>query len=52
MRKTFGYHYFQQTHDIVTLMVIFNHSPPQNITKCYIGIEEDAIKNSLKDFRL
>ncbi|GAB4074591.1 tyrosine-type recombinase/integrase [Barrientosiimonas marina] len=51
MRKTFGYHYFQQTKDIVTLMVIFNHSS-QNITKRYIGIEEDDIKNSLKDFRL
>lgn len=51
MRKTFGYHYFQQTHDIVTLMIIFNHSS-QNITKRYIGIEEDDIKNSLKDFRL
>lgn len=51
MRKTFGYHYFQQTNDIVTLMVIFNHSS-QNITKRYIGIEEDDIKNSLKDFRL
>lgn len=51
MRKTFGYHYFQQTHDIVTLMIIFNHSS-QNITKRYIGVEEDDIKNSLKDFRL
>lgn len=51
MRKTFGYHYFQRTNDIVTLMVIFNHSS-QNITKRYIGIEEDDIKNSLKDFRL
>jgi len=51
MRKTFGYHYFQRTHDIVTLMIIFNHSS-QNITKRYIGIEEDDIKNSLKNFRL
>ena len=51
MRKTFGYHYFQRTKDIVTLMIIFNHSS-QNITKRYIGIEEDDIKNSLKDFRL
>lgn len=51
MRKTFGYHYFQRTKDIVTLMIIFNHSS-QNITKRYIGIEEDDIRNSLKGFRL
>jgi len=52
MRKTFGYHYFQRTKDIVTLMIIFNHSS-QNITKRYIGIkEDDDIKNSLEDFQL
>lgn len=51
MRKTFGYHYYKKTHDIVTLMNIFNHSD-QSITKRYIGITEDEVANTLKDFRL
>lgn len=51
MRKTFGYHYYKRTHDIVTLMNIFNHSD-QSITKRYIGITEEEVADSLKDFRL
>ena len=51
MRKTFGYHYYRQTHDIATLMAIFNHSS-QQITKRYIGITEDEINESLDKFRL
>lgn len=51
LRKTFEYHCFQHTKDIVTLIITFNHSS-QNITKRYIGIEADDIKQSLKDFRL
>ena len=51
MRKTFGYHYYKKTHDIVTLMNIFNHSD-QSITKRYIGITEEEVADTLKDFRL
>ena len=51
MRKTFGYHYYKRTHDIATLMEIFGHSAP-SITKRYIGIRDDEIADSLKDFRL
>jgi len=51
LRKTFGYHYYQQTKDIGTLMVIFNHGS-QSVTKCYLGIEEEEIEGSLKNFKL
>jgi len=51
MRKTFGYHYYKRTHDILTLMNIFNHSD-QSTTKRYIGITEEQVADSLKDFRL
>jgi integrase len=50
-RKTFGYHYYQRTKDVATLMEIFNHSD-QATTKRYIGIREDEIADTLKDFRL
>lgn len=51
LRKTFGYHYYQQTKDIGALMVIFKHSN-ESITKRYIGITEDEIIQSLKNFKL
>ena len=51
LRKTFGYHYYQRTKDVATLMEIFNHSD-QATTKRYIGIRDDEIKESLRDFKL
>lgn len=51
MRKTFGYHYYKQTKDIVSLMEIFKHSDPAE-TKEYIGIREEELEESLKGFRL
>ncbi|OJG41787.1 hypothetical protein RV04_GL001158 [Enterococcus hermanniensis] len=51
LRKTFGYHYYKRTHDIATLMFIYNHSS-QAITKRYIGITEDEIGASLAGFKL
>lgn len=51
MRKTFGYHYYKKTHDVVTLMRIFNHTS-QAVTLHYIGIEEEEIRQSLDDFYL
>lgn len=51
MRRTFGYHFYQKTHDIVTLMKIFNHSS-QAITLRYIGVEKEDIDKELAGFKL
>ena len=51
LRKTFSYHYYQRTKDIGTLMELLSHSSP-SITKRYMGIRDDEIADSLKDFRL
>ena len=40
LRKTFGYHFYQQTKDIATLKEIFNHSDV-SVTFRYIGINQD-----------
>ncbi|CAG7841171.1 Tyrosine recombinase XerC [Clostridium haemolyticum] len=50
MRKTFGYHYYRQTKDVVTLQKIFNHSSP-SITLHYIGIEQEGINKVYRNFR-
>jgi integrase len=50
MRKTFGYHYYQSTHDIVQLQGIFNHSDP-NITKMYIGLTQKMKNDAIANFR-
>ena len=42
LRKTFGYHFYQEKKDIVILQKIFNHSTP-DITLRYIGINQDII---------
>ncbi|WP_240378228.1 tyrosine-type recombinase/integrase [Bacillus piscicola] len=51
MRKTFGYHYYRHTKDIMKLADILNHSAP-SITKRYIGITQDEITESLEGFKL
>lgn len=51
MRKSFGYHHYQQFKDVVILQKIFNHSSPQ-ITLRYIGIEQDEIDCSYNNFIL
>ena len=51
MRKTFGYHFYLQTKDVVTLMKIFNHSN-QTITLIYIGIEEEQMNEAIKRFKI
>lgn len=51
MRKTFGYHHYKQFKDVAILQEIFNHAAP-SITRRYIGIRQDEINDSLKDFRL
>ena len=41
LRKTFGYHMYQKTHDVAMLMEIFNHSS-QAETLRYIGVNQDT----------
>lgn len=40
LRKTFGYHMYQQTHDAVTIKDILNHSHLSETLR-YIGINQD-----------
>ena len=51
LRKTFGYHHYQKFKDVVMLQKILNHSSPQ-ITLRYIGIDQDCIDESYKNFIL
>lgn len=51
LRKTFGYHFYKKYNDIVLLQKIFNHSNPA-ITLRYIGIEQNYIYDSYKNFIL
>ena len=51
MRKSFGYHHYQQFKDVVILQKIFNHSSPQ-ITLRYIGIDQDEIDYTYNNFIL
>lgn len=51
MRKTFGYWHYQQYHDVAMLQAILNHSSP-SITLRYIGISQDEIDKSYRDFSL
>ncbi|MBR1618661.1 tyrosine-type recombinase/integrase [bacterium] len=51
MRRTFGYHHYKQYKDAVILQKIFNHSS-QRITLMYIGVSQDEIDMSYKNFEL
>lgn len=51
LRKTFGYHQYKKYNDIVLLQKIFNHSSPL-VTLRYIGIEQDTIDESYRNFYL
>lgn len=51
LRRSFGYHHYQQFKDPVVLQKIFNHSS-QRITLMYIGVEQDEIDLSYKNFEL
>lgn len=51
LRKTFGYHYYKLTGDVVSLQRILNHSF-QRETLVYIGVIEDEIDKSLENFAL
>ena len=51
LRKTFGYHHYQQFHDVAILQYLLNHSSP-SITLRYIGITLDNVENTLQQFEL
>ena len=51
MRKTFGYHFYQEKKDVVTLMYIFQHSDP-GITLRYIGVNGKMVNDAYKSFFL
>ena len=46
LRKTFGYHMYQQTHDIVAIQKILNHAT-QDYTLRYIGITQDTLDSAV-----
>mgnify|MGYP003290397140 CR=1 FL=1 len=51
LRKTFGYHFYQEKKDVALLQCIFNHSAP-SVTLRYIGINQDIIDSNLRSFAL
>ena len=51
LRKTFGYHHYQQFHDVAILQYLLNHSSP-SITLRYIGIAQDNVEETLQQFEL
>lgn len=51
LRKTFGFHFYQQTKDVVTLQQLFNHSSPQ-VTLKYIGVNQDMMDKAILKFKL
>lgn len=51
MRKTFGYHHYQQFQDVALLQQILNHTSP-SVTLRYIGISQDNIDQSYYNFSL
>lgn len=51
MRKTFGYHFYRETKDVVTLQKIFNHASP-SITLRYIGIDQENANKAIENFKI
>lgn len=51
MRKTFGYHRYNAGQPVEELQKIFNHSSAA-ITSAYIGINQDKIDRSYREFQL
>lgn len=49
LRKSFGYWYYKQNHDIYFLMKLFGHQTQQQ-TLDYIGVLEEEIIESMKEF--
>lgn len=51
LRKTFGYHFYQQYEDAELLQKLFNHSS-RSVTLRYIGISQEEIEEEHDDFSL
>ncbi len=51
LRKTFGYWHYKQFRDSVLLQTIFGHSS-EDVTKRYIGINQDTMDTTLKSFKI
>ncbi|OAZ59764.1 putative integrase/recombinase YoeC [Bacillus siamensis] len=51
LKKTFGYHFYKRTKDVAMLQEIFDHSD-QRTTLRYIGINQDAMNNIMKKFKI
>ena len=51
LRKTFGYHHYQQHKDVAVLQDLFNHSAP-SVTLDYIGINQDVMDKTIQNFYL
>ena len=51
LRKTFGYHYYKMTSDVVSLQRILCHSSRRE-TLIYIGVIQEEIDESLMKFNL
>lgn len=51
LRKTFGYHYYKMTGDVVSLQRILCHSSRRE-TLIYIGVIQEEIDESLMQFNL
>lgn len=50
LRKTFGYHFYMQTNDIVSLQQFFRHASIA-VTLRYIGIEQETINKKVKSLK-
>ncbi|MEK4091708.1 site-specific integrase [Viridibacillus sp. FSL H8-0110] len=51
LRKTFGYHFYNQYKNPALLQKIFNHSN-ESITLEYIGINQDQMDKAMRDFKI
>ena len=51
LRKSFGYHHYQQYKDMAQLQYIFNHSSVET-TKRYIGLTQENVDKSIEGFYL
>ena len=51
MRKTFGWHFYQQTKDVAQLQELFGHQHP-SVTLRYIGVVQDDLDQAMKRFSI
>ena len=50
MRKTFGYHLYQQTKDITLVQKVLGHSSPE-ITLVYIGLNRERMDTAIRSLK-